>query len=560
MHVKLTPLSHIALNDPDSTPVTLHNGVELDRAQFSHDVKVSATAISKLKATQFALFYEHAYPFCVTLFALLHTGKQTWIAANNKPATAEKLAQRNCLLLGEWQDKEISLKIEETDDSFPIQPINSDQTEIIIFTSGSSGQAKAIKKTLTQFQCEINALEKQWGDKLGQAQALSTVSHQHIYGLLFRILWPLAAGRCFHSNSYLSPEALLKAAENKPAYWVASPAQLKRLDQMTPWQDFTRLHTLFSSGGALSTEVSKEIYSQCMHKVVEIYGSSESGGIAWRKSVDDELWTMFAGITMTEDAEKNIYLHTPYLAEHPPLLLDDKIILNGEARFTLLGRTDRIVKVEEKRLSLNEMEAALNNSDWVLKSHTVLLSKKRDKIAAALVLTEKGKQQERADLIKQLRKQLMQRFENIVLPRKWLFMESIPVTSQDKIDNDLLLQLLSLQNTHFPQLQDCDFQGDSVELQFRVQSGLIYFTGHFPDQPILPGATQLAWAEQYGKIFFNIDQPFLRMEVIKFKKIIRPGDVIKMKLHFKSSNSKLYFELNSIDYLHSSGRMVYGYH
>jgi 3-hydroxymyristoyl/3-hydroxydecanoyl-(acyl carrier protein) dehydratase len=68
----------------------------------------------------------------------------------------------------------------------------------------------------------------------------------------------------------------------------------------------------------------------------------------------------------------------------------------------------------------------------------------------------------------------------------------------------------------------------------------------------------LAWVEQFGKLFFNIALPFLRMEVIKFKKIIRPGDIIQMRLNWKADNQKLYFELSSVSDSHSSGRMVYG--
>jgi len=96
----------------------------------------------------------------------------------------------------------------------------------------------------------IAALEKLWGKQLGGAEALATVSHQHLYGLLFRLLWPLSAGRCFHSQIYLSPEMLVNSAHNA-AYWVASPAHLKRLDQDSPWEGISNLKAIFSSGGPL---------------------------------------------------------------------------------------------------------------------------------------------------------------------------------------------------------------------------------------------------------------------------------------------------------------------
>jgi 3-hydroxymyristoyl/3-hydroxydecanoyl-(acyl carrier protein) dehydratase len=132
------------------------------------------------------------------------------------------------------------------------------------------------------------------------------------------------------------------------------------------------------------------------------------------------------------------------------------------------------------------------------------------------------------------------------------------LTTQGKVNQNILTQLFSLKNTHSPQIISCIYQLDSVELQLRIQPELVYFSGHFPDQPILPGVTQLAWAEQFGKIFFTIDKPFLRMEVVKFKKVIRPNSLIKMTLSWKQSADKLYFELISVDDSHSSGRIVYG--
>jgi len=243
-------------------------------------------------------------------------------------------------------------------------------------------------------------------------------------------------------------------------------------------------------------------------------------------------------------------------------MLDDNIQLHDDGHFTLRGRYDRIVKVEEKRLSLDELEHALNQSNWVKESHTLVLGNKRERIAAIIVLTEAGqeycRQQSRVILIKKLRKQLMADFETVVLPRKWLVMQTMPLSEQGKIKSELLRQLLMLNVTKFPQIQSLKLQKDQAVLQLRIPENLLYFMGHFPQQAILPGVTQLAWVEKYGRLLLGIDQPFLRMEVIKFKKIIRPGDIISVQLQWKATTGKLYFELSSDADSHSSGRMVYG--
>lgn len=560
MCAELISLSRCALAGNGEQTVAVHAGRAIGRQDFCAEVAGLAAALVQQPQQCYALYCEEAYPFAVLLFALLHAGKQVWIPGNNRPATAEKLLDQGCRLLGEWAGKERNVGADEGGSSITMKPLDLQQAQLTLFTSGSSGEPKAIAKTLLQLQREVEVLEQQWGPLLGQASAVATVSHQHIYGLLFRLLWPLAAGRCFYSQMFLSPEPMLKAVAASSAYWVASPAQLKRLDELTAWDDIVRLAAIFSSGGALPADAARQIEQRSGRQVLEVYGSSETGGIGWRRTAAGASWTPFTGISLAR-GEGRCRLHSPFLPEAQACWLDDRIEVHADGCFTLSGRLDRIVKIEEKRLSLDELERVLAQSAGVAQAHCLLLPGTRERIAAAIVLTESGKaglQQGRAALVRQLRAQLMQAFETVVLPRKWLFMDSLPLTPQGKINQTLLQQLLMLDSAKFPQLLYCLLGADKVKLELRIQPELVYFEGHFPGQPILPGVTQLAWTEQYGKLFFAIEQPFLTMEVIKFKKIIQPDAVVTMTLEWKADSGKLYFDLSSATESHSSGRMVYG--
>ena len=540
--------------------IAFHDGKYIQYSQFKQDVCSLMPHLLMLEQKNIALYYDQAYPFTVSLFAMLHSNKNIWIAANNTQATADKLIEEGCLLFGEWHGKESVLSTSEND--FTLTPLDINKAQLTLFTSGSSGDAKAITKSLRQLQAEVETLESYWGTHMADACVLATVSHQHIYGLLFRVLWPLAARRCFHSEIYLSPEHLLNHVQKSTDCWIASPAQLKRLDELTPWSEVSALNSIFSSGGELPVETALQINKVCGQKIIEIYGSSETGGIAWRQSVNNELWTVFDQINVSVDNDQMARLSSPYLPSATVMILDDKIQAVNQKQFILLGRTDRLVKIEEKRLSLNELEQSLNACQLIKQSHTLVLKGKRIKVAAVVVLSglalELLQKQGRSHLIKQVRQYLLNQFESVVLPRKWLFINALPFTTQGKINQPLLTELLSLDSNRFPQILSCDIQDAYVELELKVLAKLVFFDGHFPEQPILPGVTQIAWAEQLGKIFFDINQPFLRMEVIKFKKIIRPGDVISMKLSWKSGAAKLYFEINSETDSHSSGRIVYG--
>ena len=551
-----------------ATRIAFHAGRYYHADDFYAAVKYWIRDLQAQPFERYALFTEDAYPFAVLLFALFHAGKQVWIAGNNRPGTAQQLQQHDCRLLGDWDaGRPFDYHLTSTDASaLPLSPLNLEETRLVIFTSGSTGQPKPIEKRLIQFQREITALEKQWGQQLAQAEVLATVSHQHIYGLLFRVLWPLSAGRCFHSPIYINPETLVNAIQTAAACWVASPAHLKRLDLNSPWDGIAGLTVVFSSGGALHEAARQQINANSGQPVIEIYGSSETGGIGWRQH--DTVWRLFEGMRLS-CTDEGWQLYSPYIqlfsltrgGEDEPFQLDDQISLQGDGRFILHGRLDRIVKIEEKRLSLSELERRLTDTPWVADAFTVTLAKSRDVVGAAVVLTEAGlvrlKTGGRRALIRHMRTWLYQWFDAVVLPRKWLFLDSIPLTVQGKVDLQLLNALLDTDNQKLPQVQGVCASPNTVELTLRVSEGLVYFPDHFAGYPVLPGVVQIAWAEYFGKLFFAIAQPFLAMEVIKFVKVIQPGDELKLTLNWNISPDKLHFQFHSEYEIYSSGRLIY---
>src|SRR4030095_13335117 len=102
---------------------------------------------------------------------------------------------------------------------------------LCLYLSKSEGPVvpKAIPKKLSQMSREVATLETRFGDLLGVADVMTTVSHQHIYGLLFNVLWPLVAGRAIHARSFLFPQELMAVLAERDGLLVSSPAHLKRL-------------------------------------------------------------------------------------------------------------------------------------------------------------------------------------------------------------------------------------------------------------------------------------------------------------------------------------------
>ncbi len=322
--------------------------------------------------------------------------------------------------------------------------------------------------------------------------------------------------------------------------------------------------------------------------------------IGWRVQGNEPFtpWTLFEGMSLTQ-SNTSWQLHSPYLQIPPsppfptggdsnsllfekekyesregcstPLdekgwqkgfHLDDQISLLDNGRFILRGRLDRVVKIEEKRLSLTEMEQRLMAMPCVAEAFSLMLTRRRDIVGAVIVLTEEGlhslQTKGRKPLIKQFREALYQYFDAVVLPRKWLFLERMPLTTEGKIEQPILKHLLNMDSRKFPYVLCIEKTGESLELKLNVPEDLIYFPDHFSSYPILPGVVQIAWTEHFGRLFFNMEKPFLHMEAVKFVKVIRPGAELKLSLNWKVMPGKLSFNFSSASGTHSSGRMVYG--
>jgi 3-hydroxymyristoyl/3-hydroxydecanoyl-(acyl carrier protein) dehydratase len=257
--------------------------------------------------------------------------------------------------------------------------------------------------------------------------------------------------------------------------------------------------------------------------------------------------------------DDNWQLHSPYL--DALFTLDDNLSLQTDGRFILHGRKDRIVKIEEKRLSLSELERRLMESLWIADAFTLTITTSRDRVGAAIVLSQAGVEQlnsvGRIAFIQQLRAHLHNWFDAVVLPRKWLIMNSIPLTTQGKINQSLLKVLLDTNTQKLPIVQSVSVTDNSMELTLKVPEELIYFPDHFAEYPILPGVVQIAWAEHFGKLFFTITQPFAMLEALKFVKVIQPNAVLKLTLTWNDTIHKLYFNFCSEQGTRSSGRLVY---
>ena len=307
-----------------------------------------------------------------------------------------------------------------------------ERLDLTLFSSGSTGEPKAIPKAWPQLEAELRVQMALWGERLVDTRVLASVSHQHIYGLLFRILLPLALGRPFDRRSIDYPEQL--ALQTAPWALIASPAFLSRLDPAIP---AAGCRLIVSSGGPLQPGDAHQAKLLLGQLPVEIFGSSETGGIGWRQRHQVQTpWTTLPGVEVRVGPDQCLLLRSPFLPTAEWLDCADRILMTG-AGFELLGRQDRVIKLEEKRISLDEVEARLQALAEVESAAVLpLLQGQRQILGAVLVLSEAGAARW-AELgpgrfLLALRQQLRPWLEPVALPRSVRRVEQMPVNAQGK--------------------------------------------------------------------------------------------------------------------------------
>lgn len=437
--------------------------------------------------------------------------------------------------------------------------LDLDLCRLSLCTSGSSGEPKRIDKSLRQMANEVQALEQLWGADLGDACIIASVAAQHIYGLLFRVLWPLCAGRSFVRTQLAFPEDMQRASREHPAFaWVASPALLKRMADNLDWPALSPVRRVFSSGGALPQEAAQALHERLGQWPTEILGSSETGGIAWRQG--QNLWQPFADVQLSQSEDGALIIASAYLPTGHVEHTADAARIEADGRFELLGRLDRIVKLEEKRISLPMLEQALVKHDWVAEARLGVVHDNRASLGALLVLSASGlfalREQGRRTLTQTLRQHLSQHCEALALPRRWRLLRQLPLTSQGKLPQAQVDALLLAPRPKSPEILsqvECDGQW-TVNLS--IPPDLAYFSGHFPTTPVLPGVVQVDWAISLGQQLLDLPPRFAGMEVLKFQQLVRPGDTLELTLSFDPERSKLHFAYRNATAPCSSGRIV----
>lgn len=424
------------LSAPSEGAVARRGMELLSRQQWQQAVAALGHRLLAHPARRWALCFEDSYLFSVALLAALHAGKVPVIPGHCRESLLQEQSSEfdalltdasftlNCPIL------QLPLSVDAEAARCSALPAVCPDAVVVLFTSGSTGTPRQVIKPVRALDEEARWLADHWGDRLAQCTVIATVSHQHLYGLTFRLILPLALGLLFECRQILYSEQLSALAASEDHLLISSPAFLRRLDRTLP---APRCKLIVSAGGELPWSCAQEVNSWLNQPVEEIYGSTETGVLAVRsRTSEQQLWQPFSCVSFLQDAQQRWWARSPLIPQPQGLQLDDKLLFT-HAGFQLGGRYDRTVKIEDKRVSLSEIERRLLALPQVVDAVALAVSRpERNGIGVVLVLDAHYDESTLAQMKREWRHELYRWLEPVAMPRYWRIVNSIPHNSQSK--------------------------------------------------------------------------------------------------------------------------------
>lgn len=387
-------------------------------------------------------------------------------------------------------------------------------------TGGTTSCAKEVAKTYANLERESLDIFAEFKFEDG-LEFMTTTTDEHLFGFTFFRMLPDVCGFKRREARINYPEDI--NAEN--AVLITTPSFLdamRKFDSKPPINP-----KIIIAAGSKLEDKTFEYALTIAERVIEIYGSTETGVIAYRTTHETSEMKLFPGVKVLESSEDFTKISTEYSSESP-VVIEDKIRLLGEDRIEFLARCGRVLKIQEKRVMSDAIEAEIRKSEYI---EDIYCFEYEGKLAALAVLSEAGKdfliKNDKLALVKKLKLYLRDKFE--IVPQKWKFFDEIPRKENGKINKALIAKIFNL-NLALPLVITRTLSQDYARFRLCFLSNSNFFKGHFEGLPILPGVVQLFYANWFTEIAFGADCRCGQIRKIKYTSIVKPADIIELEL------------------------------
>lgn len=425
---------------------------------------------------------------------------------------------------------------------------------VSLLTSGSTGVPQAHAKRWDTLVGDVGAAVPRLASLLGRPSLdgltlVATVPVQHSYGLESSVLLAMLGGAAFDSGRPFFPADIARAlaAVPRPRALVTTPFHLKTL--LLSGVELPPVDFILSATAPLSPQLAAQAEEALGGPMIEIYGSTETGQVATRRTTQTDVWETLGDIRVHAEhgeAGERFIFAGDFVPEPTPMA--DILELIDERRFRLLGRANDLIHVAGRRSSLGYLNYHLNSIPGVQDGAFWLPDDVADGVVRPVALVV-APEVSNEDIVAQLR----QRLEAVFVPRRVVHVKALPREATGK----LVVRTLN----EFARAQ-LAADGDTVRLTREVPADHPAFPGHFPGQPLLPGALILSEVrEAIGSVPALVArlgaQPTLA--AAKFLAPVGPQSTLTIELQPEAGPAGgVRFEVRCGDVVAASGRWVRG--
>ncbi len=385
------------------------------------------------------------YLFMVSICAAMLRKQINLLPPNKNVATQQRLSQRyaDAYVLHDGIDVDEGIpslnlqhiKINQTSVSAANNvDIPLDQLALISFTSGSTGDSQPNHKTWLTLNQSTSMNRRYMLPEVKQLYyVLATVPGQHMWGLETSVLMALFTDTCVVDAKPLFPSDISEALNMlpEPRVVVSTPVHLRALS--ASGLAFPNVDVVLCATSPLTDKLAQQVEALFDAHLHEVYGCSEVGSMAIRKTAHDQRWLKFDGISFIPAGQKTsniasntIVASTQYLDQS--IELSDQIELYEDGYFRLLGRSSDMVDIAGKRGSLAEINKVLLTFEGLLDGIVIFPQQERAvPRLAAIVSLKDGYSAE------QLKTHFRKYLDGVFVPRPIFYVEQLPREENGKL-------------------------------------------------------------------------------------------------------------------------------